>query len=64
MPGQAAADDSGEHLGRGATHRVGARVAFVHSLTIGLGVVEHDPEVLAAAKVRKLLACAWERIAR
>ena len=40
MPGQAAAVIAESNLDV-VPHRVGARVAFVHSLTIGLGVVEH-----------------------
>ena len=43
-------------------HWVGARVAFMHSLTSGLGVVEHEPEGKAATEIRKLLTWVWERI--
>ena len=63
MPGQAAAVIAESNLDV-VPHRVGARVAFVHSLTIGLGVVEHEPEGKAAAEIRKLLAWVWERITR
>ena len=55
MPGEAAAVIAERHLDV-VPQRVGARVAFVHSLTIGLGVVEHEPEGKAAAEIRKLLA--------
>ena len=50
MPGQAAAVIAESNLDV-VPHRVGARVAFVHSLTIGLGVVEHEPEGKAAAEM-------------
>ena len=63
MPGQAAAVIAESNLDV-VPHRVGARVAFVHSLTIGLGVVEHEPEGKAAAEIRKLLDWVWERITR
>ena len=63
MPGQAAAVIAESNLDV-VPHRVCARVAFVHSLTIGLGVVEHEPEGKAAAEIRKLLAWVWERITR
>ena len=63
MPGQAAAVIAESNLDV-VPHRVGARVAFVHSLTIGLGVVEHEPEGKAAAEIRQLLAWVWERITR
>ena len=35
-------------------HRVGARVAFNHSLTAGLGVIEYEPRGRAAEEIRKL----------
>ena len=34
--------------------RVGARIAFQHSITRGLGVVEHEPAGKAAAETRAL----------
>lgn len=34
--------------------RIGARVAFQHSLTNGLGVLEHEPAGKAAAEIREL----------
>ena len=36
----------------------------VHSLTIGVGVVEHEPEGKAAAEIRKLLTWVWEQLAQ
>ena len=35
-------------------HRVGARVAFNHSLTAGLGVVEYEPRGQAAEEIRNI----------
>lgn len=49
--------------GRGldvAPCRIGARVAFQHSLTNGLGVLEHEPAGKAAAEIRELFR--WARI--
>ena len=63
MPGQAAAVIAESNLDV-VPHWVGARVAFVHSLTIGVGVVEHEPEGKAAAEIRKLLTWVWERLAQ
>lgn len=37
-------------------HRVGARVAFNHSLTTGLGVIEYEPRGRAAEEIRKIHA--------
>ncbi len=44
--------------------RVGARVAFQHSLTRGLGVLEHEPRGQAAREIRALFEWAWARLAR
>ena len=44
--------------------RVGARVAFVHSLTSGTGVLEHDPRGKAAAEIQALFDWTWKRLAR
>lgn len=40
--------------------RIGARVAFQHSITRGLGVLEHEPAGKAAAEIRALWG--WVRI--
>lgn len=37
-------------------HRVGARVAFNHSLTAGLGVIEYEPRGRAAEEIREIHA--------
>ena len=39
--------------------RIGARIAFQHSITRGLGVVEHEPAGKAAAEIRTLWR--WSR---
>ena len=39
--------------------RIGARIAFQHSITRGLGVVEHEPDGKAAAEIRALWR--WSR---
>ena len=39
-----------------APHRVGARVAFTHALTAGLGVIEYEPRGRAAEEIRKIHA--------
>ncbi len=44
--------------------RVGARVAFVHSLTNGTGVLEHDPRGKAAAEIQALFDWTWNRLAQ
>lgn len=44
--------------------RIGARVAFVHSLTNGTGVMEHDPRGKAAAEIQELFDWTWKRLAR
>ena len=51
--------------GRGlevAPCRIGARIAFQHSLTRGLGVLEHEPGGKAAAEVAALFSWARERL--
>ena len=51
--------------GRGlevASCRIGTRVAFQHSLTRGLGVLEHEPAGKAAAEVAALFSWARERL--
>ena len=63
MTGQAAAVIAENNLDV-VPHWVGARVAFVHSLTLGVGVVEHEPDGKAAAEIRSLLTWIWERIAQ
>ena len=42
--------------------RLGARVAFQHSLTRGLGVLEHEPRGKAAAEVAALFGWVRERL--
>ncbi len=42
--------------------RIGARVAFQHSITRGLGVLEHEPDGKAAAEVRALWGWARARL--
>ena len=42
--------------------RIGTRVAFQHSLTRGLGVLEHEPAGKAAAEVAALFSWARERL--
>ena len=42
--------------------RIGSRVAFQHSLTNGLGVIEHEPEGKAAAEIRALFRWARARL--
>ncbi len=42
--------------------RVGARVAFQHSLTNGLGVIEHEPRGKAAAEIAALFGWARKRL--
>ena len=42
--------------------RVGARVAFQHSITRGLGVLEHEPSGKAAAEIRALWGWARGRL--
>lgn len=44
--------------------RIGARVAFVHSLTRGTGVLEHESGGKAAAETRALFEWAWQRLPR
>ncbi len=51
--------------GRGrevAPCRIGARVAFQHSLTNGLGVLEHEPRGKAAAEIAALFRWARRRL--
>ena len=43
-------------------HRIGARVAFQHSLTRGQGVLEHEPEGKAAAEIFALWGWARTRL--
>ena len=40
--------------------RIGARVAFQHSLTNGLGVLEHEPAGKAASEIREIFR--WVRM--
>ena len=42
--------------------RVGARVAFKHSLTNGMGVLEHEPRGKAAAEIAALFGWARGRL--
>ena len=42
--------------------RIGARVAFQHSLTNGLGVLEHEPAGRAAKEIAALFAWARKRL--
>ena len=42
--------------------RIGSRVAFQHSLTNGLGVLEHEPAGKAAAEIAALFAWARKRL--
>lgn len=62
------ADQAAAALGvyglRAAPCRVGARVAFVHSLTSGKGVLEHDPQGKAATETRDLFDWVWGRLER
>ena len=62
VPDQAAAALAERNL-EVAPHRVGARVAFAHSLTTGRGVVEYEPRGKAAAEIRQLFTWTWEQLA-
>lgn len=42
--------------------RIGARVAFQHALTRGLGVLEHEPQGKAAAEIASLFGWVRERL--
>ena len=57
------ADQSAEAIAESgldvAPCRIGARIAFQHSITRGLGVIEHEPAGKAAAEVRALWR--WSR---
>ena len=44
-------------------HRIGARVAFTHSLTSGLGVVEYEPRGRAAEEIQKIHAWTHSELA-
>ena len=44
--------------------RIGARVAFQHSLTNGLGVLEHEPAGKAASEIRELFRWVRTRLER
>lgn len=43
-------------------HRIGARVAFQHALTNGLGVLEHEPRGKAAAEIAALSGWVRKRL--
>ena len=53
LPDQAAEAINGRGL-EVAPCRIGARVAFQHSLTNGLGGLEHEPAGKAASEIREL----------
>ena len=59
LPEQAAIAVAGRGL-EVAPCRIGARVAFQHSLTNGLGVLEHEPAGKAAFEIRELFR--WARM--
>lgn len=54
-----AVEDGGLEL---APCRLGARVAFQHALTRGLGVLEHEPRGKAAAEVAELFGWVRQRL--
>ncbi len=57
------ADEAAASRGLGvAPCRIGARVAFQHSIAVGLGVLEHEPEGKAARKIRDLFGWARSRL--
>lgn len=62
------ASQAAEAVGEGgmelAPCRLGARVAFQHSLTRGLGVLEHEPDGKAAAEVAALFSWVRQRLER
>ena len=59
LPEQAAEATTGRGL-EVAPCRIGARGAFQHSLTNGLGVLEHEPAGKAASEIRELFR--WVRM--
>ena len=61
LPSEAAAAVVGRGL-EVAPCRIGARVAFQHSLTNGLGVLEHEPRGKAAAEIAALFGWARTRL--
>jgi len=63
LPAQAAEAVEGEGLEL-APCRLGARVAFQHALTRGLGVLEHEPRGKAAAEVEELFGWVRQRLER
>ena len=60
------ADQAAEAIGESglevAPCRIGARVAFQHSITRGLGVLEHEPAGKAAEEIRALWSWARARL--
>ena len=61
LPAEAAEAVEGEGLAV-APCRIGSRVAFQHSLTRGLGVLEHEPQGKAAAEIASLFGWVRERL--
>ena len=61
LPDEAAVVVTGRGL-EVAPYRIGARVAFQHSLTNGLGVIEHEPRGKAAAEIAALFGWARKRL--
>ena len=61
LPDEAAGAVAGQGL-EVAPYRIGARVAFQHALTNGLGVLEHEPRGKAAEEIAALFGLARKRL--